>query len=209
MVSQMKNFHLCKEDYQEVKTSLSMRQVAELYGFHVNERGKCLCPFHNDAHPSMKIYANDKGYYCFSCGSGGDAIKFVAELYSLRNEEACLKLIEDFSLPIQTEALSYREKREREKRIGQRKELDYFVKCAYVTLAAYRQLLCEAARNPEDEHFIEALQELSIVDYRLECLKKCPERYYADKKAVRRIGAIRKRVIGWHGCNGTGAAISR
>ena len=28
----MKSYHLCKEDYEEVKQRLSMRQVAEHYG---------------------------------------------------------------------------------------------------------------------------------------------------------------------------------
>ena len=111
----MKSSHLCKADYEEVKQRLGMRTAAECYGLRVNRQGFCLCPFHADSHPSMKIYQHDKGYYCFTCHNGGDVIRFTAQLFGLSNEEACKKLIEDFSLPIRLEGLTYREKRERQK----------------------------------------------------------------------------------------------
>lgn len=203
----MKNFRLCREDYQEIKARLSMRQVAEYYGFPANKSGLCLCPFHRDRNPSMKIYPHDKGYYCFSCGSGGDVVKFVARLFHLDNEAAARRLIADFSLPIKTEGLSYREIREREKMKRSREELKKFYSYAYATLSAYRQLLCEAARDPGSPHFVEAMQELSKVEYRLECLEEHLKEFYADRKAVRWIGEIRDRVIGWHTGVAAGPAI--
>lgn len=196
----MKNSHLCKEDYQEIKQWVGMRQAAEVYGYPMDRQGRCLCPFHNDKKPSMKIYPHDKGYYCFSCGAGGDVITFVSKLYDLDNEGAARKLIEDFSLPIKTEGLSYREKRERERRIGERKRREQFRKEAYVVLEVYRRLLCDAIRDPQDRHFAEAAQELTIVEYRLDCLKHDLETYFNDEKAVRKIGEIRKRIIDWYGC---------
>lgn len=205
----MKNSHLCKEDYEEIKRTLSMRQVVEFYGYQVNQKGTCLCPFHNDGHPSMKIYADDKGFYCFSCGSGGDVITFTSLLFGMRNEQAARKLIDDFSLPIHTEELSYREQREREKRIRRRKELDKFKKEAYVALTAYRWLLCDAIRDPGSSHFAEAAQELSLIEYRLLCLETDLESYYGDGKAVKRVGEIRERVINWYGGPDGRGAISR
>ena len=65
-----------------------MRQVAEFYGYYVQKNGTCLCPFHQDRHPSMKIYPDDKGFYCWVCQKGGDVIKFVAEVFGTGNEEA-------------------------------------------------------------------------------------------------------------------------
>lgn len=43
------------------------------------ERAKqaVLCPFHNDTRASMMIDLNKKTWYCFVCGIGGDAKKFV------------------------------------------------------------------------------------------------------------------------------------
>ena len=124
----MKSYHLCKTDYEEVKDRLSMRQVAEFYGYKVQRGNVCLCPFHNDTHPSMKIYPDDKGFYCWVCQKGGDVIKFVGLLYGLKNEEACKRLIDDFSLPICMDSLSYREKRERQKQQSKYREIEKFKK---------------------------------------------------------------------------------
>lgn len=38
-----------------------------------------LCPFHNDHHPSLRVDPQKGLYRCFSCGAGGDALKFVRE----------------------------------------------------------------------------------------------------------------------------------
>ncbi|MCI5610176.1 MAG: CHC2 zinc finger domain-containing protein, partial [Roseburia sp.] len=41
--------------FHEIKSMISVRQVAESYGLKVNRNGMACCPFHNDKHPSMKI----------------------------------------------------------------------------------------------------------------------------------------------------------
>lgn len=195
----MKSCHLCKEDYDEVKQRLSMRQVAEHYGCKVNQKGTCLCPFHADNNPSLKIYENDKGYYCFTCGNGGDVVKFVGKLFGMRNEDACKKLIEDFSLPVALEGLSYREKRERSRRQEEYRKQRRFEAEAQAILKEYWILLCEAAQNFASQHFDEAMQELSVIEYRLECIRKYPVEYCADREAVRRLGEIERRIVGWNG----------
>lgn len=37
-----------------------------------------LCPFHNDRNPSMKVNEAKQIFKCFSCGVGGNAIKFIS-----------------------------------------------------------------------------------------------------------------------------------
>lgn len=60
----------------EIKQSVSMREVAERYGYHPNRAGFISCPFHNgDRTPSMKIYPRD--YHCHACGANGDIFSFV------------------------------------------------------------------------------------------------------------------------------------
>ena len=38
-----------------------------------------ICPFHDDSKPSMTVSPQKQFYYCFSCGAGGNAIKFLME----------------------------------------------------------------------------------------------------------------------------------
>jgi hypothetical protein len=44
-------------------------------------RGKTLCIFHDDHHPSMGI--KDNRFYCFSCGAKGDVIEYAMKRDSL------------------------------------------------------------------------------------------------------------------------------
>ena len=84
--------------FREIKSRLNMKAVAEMYGLEVNKSGFCLCPFHAEKTPSMKIY--DDGFKCFGCGEGGDIIKFVEKQFELSPLAACRKLNDDFGLGI-------------------------------------------------------------------------------------------------------------
>ncbi len=84
--------------FSEVKEHLTARQAAEYYGLKVKRNGTACCPFHDDRHPSMKI---DKNYHCFACGVGGDAVDYVSRMFGLSQYDAALKLIEDFTLPVE------------------------------------------------------------------------------------------------------------
>lgn len=44
-------------------------------------RSWAICPFHSDTHPSLLCYPDGKGFYCFACATGGDAIDLVKKLY--------------------------------------------------------------------------------------------------------------------------------
>ena len=83
--------------FKEVKEHLTARQAAEYYGLKVRRNGTACCPFHDDKHPSMKV---DKNYHCFACGVSGDAIDYVSRMFGLSQYDAALKLVEDFTLPI-------------------------------------------------------------------------------------------------------------
>lgn len=72
-------------DYAAIKAAVSMRQVLDHFGVDVRQ-SVALCPFHPDREPSMHVYRD--GFYCFSCGAGGDVINFVARLQGVRNAEA-------------------------------------------------------------------------------------------------------------------------
>jgi hypothetical protein len=56
--------------------------VFALTGRRPNRRGKVLCPFHQERHPSLHLYA-DGTFYCFGCQRGGSIIDFAAALWHL------------------------------------------------------------------------------------------------------------------------------
>lgn len=58
-----------------------------------NGRHRMQCPFHDDRRPSLVIYPPGRGWHCFVCRKGGDAVAFVSELQRLPAVEA-LALVE-------------------------------------------------------------------------------------------------------------------
>lgn len=51
-----------------------------------------LCPFHNDHKPSLSVSPKKQIFKCWSCGAGGDVIKFVQMLDRVDFREALAKL---------------------------------------------------------------------------------------------------------------------
>lgn len=62
--------------YDDILNSSNIQSILEYYGIPIS-KNKCLCPFHNDKHPSMSIHPNRGIAKCFSCGAGGNAISFI------------------------------------------------------------------------------------------------------------------------------------
>lgn len=192
--------------YRKVKEAVTIQQAARYCGLKEGRRGLCLCPFHQDQNPSMKLYPNGKGFYCFACGAGGDQISLVARYYGIRNREAAERLAEAFAVPLQV-PVSYREKREAALAREQKREAAAFKKRAGLFLKMYWILLCEARQDREGPHFEESLQRLDYVEYLLGCLDRCGEEMWKDKKAVKWIGEIERRITGWHAGPGEDGAV--
>ena len=81
--------------FEAVKQSVTTRQAAERYGIRVNRNGMCVCPFHNDKNPSMKV---DRRFHCFACQADGDTVDFVSRLFGLPVREAAVKIADDFGI---------------------------------------------------------------------------------------------------------------
>ncbi|MGQ9838002.1 MAG: DNA primase [Cyanobacteriota bacterium] len=67
-----------------------------------------LCPFHNDRKPSFQVSPSKQIYKCFSCGAGGDVLRFVCQTEHLSFAEAVRKLAQRYHVPLpdsRTEAL--------------------------------------------------------------------------------------------------------
>jgi DNA primase len=53
---------------------------------------KGLCPFHDERTPSFNVTPGKELYHCFSCGEGGDVIRFLMKIESLQFGEAVERL---------------------------------------------------------------------------------------------------------------------
>lgn len=84
--------------FARIVESVPMVAVAERYGFNVNRSGDMLCPFHSDSHPSLHVYPDSRGWWCFVCNEGGDVIDFVKRLYHINARQAAMRLDNDFCL---------------------------------------------------------------------------------------------------------------
>mgnify|MGYP002822487793 CR=1 FL=1 len=66
----------------EIKARLPIDELVGQY-CTLHKKGKhlkCICPFHNDTHPSMLV-SPDKGIaFCFACNSGGDIFSFYQQI---------------------------------------------------------------------------------------------------------------------------------
>ncbi len=59
-----------------------------------------LCPFHQEKSPSFTVHVVHQFYKCFSCGAGGDVIKFVMEKEGVSFYEALKSLAERYGIPM-------------------------------------------------------------------------------------------------------------
>ena len=185
------------EMFQKVKDAVSIQAVADHFGIKADRRGMCRCPFHDDRHPSLKLYPEGKGFFCFTCGVGGDQIRFAALYLKVKDAEAARILAEEFNVPLET-PMTYREKREAALAAQRRRELARFTKWASAQLKMYWILLCEARRDPGGPHFEESLDNLDYVEYLMECLEECPKDVYQDRRTVRKIGEVAVRLTRWY-----------
>ncbi len=63
-----------------------------------------LCPFHEEKSPSFTVSTQKQMYYCFGCGAGGNAIKFLMELDKTSFADVVLNLARRYQVPVKTEA---------------------------------------------------------------------------------------------------------
>lgn len=62
-------------------------------------RLKCLCPFHEEEHPSFTVYVDEQIYHCFGCNKHGDVFNLVQELKGVGFMEARNILADRVGIP--------------------------------------------------------------------------------------------------------------
>ncbi len=108
-----------------VQELLSRVDVADVVGRHVELKRSGanlmgLCPFHAEKSPSFSVNPGKQFYYCFGCGAGGDAIRFLTEHLGLSFFEAVNDLAQGAGMVVPEEEVSPQE-RERRATLRQRR----------------------------------------------------------------------------------------
>ena len=84
---------------------ISRSDLAELISRHVDLKPSGanlvgLCPFHNEKTPSFSVSVDKQMYYCFGCGKGGNAFRFLMEHDGYSFPEAVEFLAQKTGMPI-------------------------------------------------------------------------------------------------------------
>ncbi|HEY2494936.1 MAG TPA: DNA primase [Paenibacillus sp.] len=87
---------------------------------HLTKQGKYmkgLCPFHSEKTPSFTVTPERQIFYCYGCGKGGNAIKFMMEIEGLSFPEAVKIMAEESQIVVPeiqgSSAVSHNPERER------------------------------------------------------------------------------------------------
>ena len=87
---------------QELRARADIESTISPY-VQLRRHGKLLtglCPFHNEKTPSFTVYPETQSYYCFGCGSGGDAVMFIKNIENLDYVEAVRYLADKVGLSV-------------------------------------------------------------------------------------------------------------
>ena len=156
---------------EKVKSAVSPVEAARLYGLSVNKKGMACCPFHDDHHPSLRLY--DDHFYCFACAAHGDVIDLTARLLDVPVHEAICRLEEDFGIGANDD----RNRTNVSSPAHFSKSLEDELTCLTV-LTEYEYLLRQwktkyAPKTPDeipDGRFVESCQKLDYIEYLTDCL---------------------------------------
>jgi DNA primase len=134
--------------------------IVEIVSEHVvlRKQGRDLvgsCPFHEDRSPSFSVSASKQFYYCFGCGAGGNAIKFLMELGKRSFSEVVLDLAQKYNVPVQTLEVSQR--LELEQKLSRREKI-------LEILALTAQFYQHALRQAEGKHALTYVQQKRQLD---------------------------------------------
>jgi DNA primase len=119
----------------------------------LRKRGKDylgLCPFHEEKTPSFSVSPSKQMYYCFGCGAGGNAVKFLMEAGKQSFADVVLQLAQRYQVPVKTQDPG--EYREFQRQLTLKEQL-------YEILAVAGSFYQHALRQPQGETALSYLQE--------------------------------------------------
>ena len=113
-------------DPRTIREVQEKSDIVEIISEHVvlKKRGKeyvGICPFHDDSKPSMTVSPDKQFYYCFSCGAGGNSIKFLMEFTRNNFSDVVLSLAKKNNINVST--IDKKKQEEFKEQLSKRDEL--------------------------------------------------------------------------------------
>ena len=107
------------EDIARVRAATDFVSVASEHIAlkRVGRRWVGLCPFHAEKSPSFSVNGEEGLYYCFGCGAGGDAIRFVQQVEHLEFAEAVERLAARSGVQVRYDDAAVSQDRQRRARL--------------------------------------------------------------------------------------------
>jgi len=124
----------------------------------LRKRGKDyvgLCPFHDEKTPSFTVSPSKQMYYCFGCGTGGSAIKFLMEAGKQSFSEVVLDLARRYQIRVKT--LEPEQRQELQRQLSLQEQL-------YEIVALAASFYQHALRQPQGQQALEYLQSQRHLD---------------------------------------------
>lgn len=144
--------------------ALSIGEVVQHYTGLSFRRNRCACPIHNGKNYNFTIYPKTNSFFCFTCGCGGDLIKFVAEYFNLGYSEAMVKLDNDYHLGVYEAHKTYnaiaKKATERMKKQQEKEAFDDYQQFSYFLLIRYFKWLRKQPQNKAVRHDIAFIERL-------------------------------------------------
>jgi len=163
-----------------IAKQVSALDVAKKYGLKVNRANRCPCPFHQGVDSNMQLFGDGKkGFYCFVCHAKGDSIALAKKILNVDYTDAVKILDKDFNLGVVgsddaekawVKSRSIQEAKMAVKRYSEQDEYDNLLDLH----RKYNQKLKEHPKSWEnmDDGFIEALQNIDHVAYKIDCMEE-------------------------------------
>jgi DNA primase len=107
-----------------------------------------LCPFHTEKTPSFSVSPSKQVFYCFGCGAGGDAIRFLRDVEHLEFTEAVERLAKEAGVSLRYEGDTPAERRA----AGRRQALHRANEEAF---ALYHRMLLEGREGEDARRYLE------------------------------------------------------
>ena len=130
---------------KQILDIVTIPDILTKYGYELGNRNRIPCPIHHGK--DRNFCYEDRVFHCWVCEESGNAIDLVAQLFDINEEQAEIRINNDFNLNLTNEKPTYRDKikaREMARRRAEQIEKSERGRAIYNQLTRIRRELFQA-----------------------------------------------------------------